>query len=160
MSRSTDRSAGESTDAPAFAGLTISDLEPLSYVRVTRNRRTERHQVFADESLLPLRPGELVFDAGTLLSLGGPKIDAVGVVLRGLKRRNEVYVIEADHYDYKRGGIYSFDVKSSWILKPGSVYLDSDEINTHFRRGQELLKAQRVERRQRDKATREATNPY
>lgn len=126
-----------------------------------RNRRTERHQVFADESLLPLRPGELVFDAGTLLTLGGPKIDAAGVVLRGLKRRNEVYVIEADHYHYKSGGIYSFDVKSSWILKPGSVYLDSDEeIDMHFRRGQELLKTQRAERRQRDKAARETTKPY
>lgn len=102
---------------PAFQGFAIGDLSPCSFIEQTITRSgSVKSNVVAQKELFPLRNGDVVFDAGSPLSFGAPRIRAVGVVLVGKKRSSMIYVLEAapGHY-HQAGTVYNLADWQTWL---------------------------------------------
>jgi hypothetical protein len=68
--------------------------------------------------------GDLVFDAGTLLTLGEPKIRMAGIVVKALKTRSKVLVLEGNSHP---GNVDTLQGIYSWTLADPDRYGVSKE---------------------------------
>lgn len=103
----------------SFNGLTVQDLTPLSFIETRRKRNgSENSKVRIDKEKMPLKVGDLVFEAGTLLTLGGPKIRMAGIVVKALKTKNVILVLEGG----VPGNIYNLLGIYSWSLADPEKY--------------------------------------
>jgi len=77
-----------------FQGLQATDLEPLHHVQRMVRGRSVHSAVRVDGEHFPRPARSILFDAGTLLTLGKLEISRVGIVISGGKRSTLVHVLE------------------------------------------------------------------
>jgi hypothetical protein len=110
-----------------FQGLTAHDLEPLHHLQRTVKGRSVTTKVVVDWDNFPLKPRSIVFDVGTMISLGSElKIESVGIVVKGAKRSTRVYIVEHRNSPTKVGELDGIGSSYLWI-DPCHRYHPSDK---------------------------------
>ena len=109
-----------------FQGLQAADLEPLHYVQRTVRGRSVHDAVRVEDEHFPRPARSILFDAGTLLTIGGLKIRRVGIVVSGGKRATKVLLLEDSSGPVNGVALCEIPSCYAWI-DPAQRYSPSSE---------------------------------